>query len=301
MEQITERLHAQYKKLRLAIGCIFVPLGLAVVFAFFNRYICLALILVALVYHLCYLRPLQKKYTSEAVRQNLLATVCAALDTTKLDEKGGGRLTEADLRAATLMPIDQGKNMVLLCQGVGGIKDGIQVDVCDATLAQHFSLVEKGKHRVHFNSGCWMRFRLPTDTGADWSLMHKDAIPTPIRLAFYARHTRYEQAALPEYLAENHLCYTPVDAPDLPAGEVLRQVKQLADYTPGRLAISLKGDTLTVYLGQRFLARPVSVSTPPTAETLGFDPMPELAYALRMAKVVAQHTPPAAEAEAAAQ
>ena len=44
---------------------------------------------------------------------------------------------------------------------------------------------------------------------------------------------------------------------------------------------SLQGDTLTVFLRDRFLARPVSMKSAPTAALLQFDPLPELDYILR--------------------
>ena len=67
-------------------------------------------------------------------------------------------------------------------------------------------------------------------------------------------------------------------------GSCLRKAGELAGYTPGKAAFSLQGDTLTVFLRDRFLARPVSMKSAPTAALLQFDPLPELDYILRCAQ-----------------
>lgn len=296
MQQPLEALKKQYKQNRLLLLGMILLLAVAVIAVFFNRYVALCVIAISAVYQIFVLRRAQKKYETQLVKQNLLATVCKQMNTETLDETGGGAITEQALRNAVLVPIDETKNAVLLRQGVGGRVDGIAIDVCDATFAESFALSQKGKKRVHFNSGCWMRFRLPVDTGADWKILHKDAVPAPIRVDFFARHARFEMAVLPEPLCEAYYCYTPVEAPELPAGEILKQVRLLAEYTPGNLAIALKGDTLSVFLGQRLLARPASASVEPTQQMLDFDPMPELAYALRLAKI-AVHCAPKSAAE----
>jgi hypothetical protein len=69
-----------------------------------------------------------------------------------------------------------------------------------------------------------------------------------------------------------------------PSGKLLRKAGELAGYTPGKAAFSLQGDTLTVFLRDRFLARPVSMKSAPTAALLQFDPLPELDYILRCAQ-----------------
>ena len=152
------------------------------------------------------------------------------------------------------------------------------VSVCDATFGQTFHLVKNGRKRVHFTCGVWVRLQLPADTGADWRLLDPDAIPTPIRQDFYAAQSSLEPAGT---LDDRWVFYR---AAGEPSGKLLRKAGELAGYTPGKAAFSLQGDTLTVFLRDRFLARPVSMKSAPTAALLQFDPLPELDYILRCAQ-----------------
>lgn len=287
MQETLRQLQKAYRFTRRLIFLNIPLLAAAVASLFFNRYLTLALLAAAVAWQLLFLRPGQKRYASRVTRENLLHTVCARLGAGDVLEKSGGAITPKAIRDAGLVPVDQGENACLLCQGIGGAMDAFQVDVCDATLAESFQLVKNGKHRVHFNTGCWMRFTLPEDTGCDWRILDQDAVPTPMRLEFYSRQSALEQSPLNDVLDGRFLCYLPPDG-RRPSRALLRQLKLLADYTPGRVALSLQGNTLHLFLQGRFLARPVSMACAPTEKQLAFDPMPELEYGLRLAKAAAE-------------
>ncbi len=172
----------------------------------------------------------------------------------------------------------------MLRQGIQGRLGGYEAAVCDATLGESFQLVKNGKRRVHFTSGCWVRITLPADTGADWRLLHKDAVPTPIRQEFYAARPLLDPADPPAGCPEGFLYYKgPGPAP---GPRTLAQLAKLAAYTPGQPALSLQGSTLTVFIRGRFVSRAVSLKGAPTAEFLGFDPLPELDYLHKLAGAV---------------
>jgi len=141
-------------------------------------------------------------------------------------------------------------------------------------------LEKTGRRRGPCPGGLGTRFRLPADTGADWRLLDPDAIPTPIRQDFYAAQSALEPAGT---LEDRWVFYR---AAGEPSGKLLRKAGELAGYTPGKAAFSLQGDVLTVFLRDRFLARPVSMKSAPTAELLQFDPLPELDYILNCAKAL---------------
>ena len=284
MEQTLNALQKQYRRLRISVFGFIPLLALAVACAFFDRRLTLALLAAAVAYQLLWLRPLQNRYTAAAARANLLQTVGRRLGTEELFEKSGGGITEADITAAELIPHDAGPGGCLLRQGVQGRLGGYEAAVCDATLGESFQLVKNGKRRVHFTSGCWVRITLPADTGADWRLLHKDAVPTPIRQEFYAARPLLDPADPPAGCPEGFLYYK--GAGPAPGPRALAQLAKLAGYTPGQPALSLRGNTLTIFIRGRFVSRAVSLKGAPTAEFLGFDPLPELDYLHKLAGAV---------------
>lgn len=292
MQQTLEQLQKQYRRLRISVFGFIPLLVLAIVCAFWDRRLTLALLAAAVAYQLLWLRPMQNRYTAAAARANLLQTVGQRLGADQLFEKSGGVLTEADITAAELVPHDQGPGGCLLRQGIAGKLGGYETAVCDATLGESFQLVKNGKRRVHFTSGCWVRITLPEDTGADWRLLHKDAVPTPIRQEFYAARALLEPADPPDGCPETFLYYKgPGPAP---GSRTLAQLTKLAGYTPGQAAVSLRGKTLSVFIRGRFVSRAVSLKAAPTAEFLRFDPLPELDYLQKLAGAVQLDYPPAA-------
>ena len=284
-------LQRAYRSYRLSVFC-FIPLLIAAaVFLFWNRYVTLVLLELAVLYQLFYLRRRQRRYTSQFNRANLQVTLCPALGCGAPEEQGSAGITRQTILEACLMPLDKGENAALLRQGLQGKKEDVAAALCDAVLAESFTLVNKGRHRVHFNCGCWIHLTLPLDTGCDWRLLQENALPTLISRAFYAGHTELEAAPLADReLAGRFVLYRPVTQPEqAPSPALLKQLRLLADYTPGQLAISLRGRSMDVFLRNRFLARPVSFAAAPTLAQLELDPLPELDYLLRMAKTACRN------------
>ena len=280
MEKTLQELCRQYRRYRMCVLAFLPLLGAAAICAFFNRTLTLLLLGTAVAYQLFYLRRRQKQYLRELIRANLESTVCQKLGAEPPEERGGGTVTPRAVRAAQLMPFDETEGCCLLAQGITGTLGGMPVSGCDATFGQTFHLVKNGRKRVHFTCGVWVRLQLPADTGADWRLLDPDAIPTPIRQDFYAAQSSLEPAGT---LDDRWVFYR---AAGEPSGKLLRKAGELAGYTPGKAAFSLQGDTLTVFLRDRFLARPVSMKSAPTAALLQFDPLPELDYILRCAQAL---------------
>ena len=169
---------------------------------------------------------------------------CQKLGAEPPEERGGGTVTPRAVRAAQLMPFDETEGCCLLAQGITGTLGGMPVSVCDATFGQTFHLVKNGRKRV------------PRPA--------PPAVPRP------ASGRRW----IPDWRGSARA----------DTASLLRKAGELAGYTPGKAAFSLQGDTLTVFLRDRFLARPVSMKSAPTAALLQFDPLPELDYILRCAQ-----------------
>ena len=283
-------LQREYRAYRLRVFFFLPLLAAAGISTFWNRYAALVLLGGAVAYQLLSLRPRQNRYTDAVVRENLRRTICRQLGAQE-PAADGGAITEQTVRAAALIPLDERPQALRAVLGITGEKDGLAVMLCDATAAESFRLVEKGRKRVHFNCGCWVHILLPQDTGCDWRALDKDSVPTPIRTAFFSsRHSELEDAPWPDpALREKYVLYRPVERPEqAPSDAVCSQLRLLAGYTPGYAAVSLQGKTLDIFLRARFLARPVSLKAPPAVQQLDFDPLPELAYLLRLAKVLSQ-------------
>lgn len=287
MEETLARLQHQYRAYRRLV-LLFIPiLAAAVVFAFVNRYVTFVLLAAAVLYQVLYLRRLQKKYQNDFIQNNILCTVAQKIGADHVTEESGGALTPEVLRKAALIPFDEGKATCLLREGISGELEGFQVDLCDATMAETFRLVKKGRKRVHFNSGCWVRVKLSKDTSYDFRLMDVDAVPTLVRRAYYQEHPHYEKGTLPNRnLEELFFFYRPVNTDVVPSSKLQTQLEKLSNYTPGKVALSLQGDTLHIFIRARFLARPISMRSAPSMEALGFDPFPELSYIIRVAKAI---------------
>lgn len=277
-----DTLKKQYSATRRILWVYPVLLIAAAVLIFVNSYAAFAMLGIAVLVQIFVFRRLQKKYQSDVADAIVENTVCKKLESAKYTPADGGAMSPETVKAAVLLPYRDEKGGCLLKMGVDGSEDGRRVSLCDATMLQRFQLVKNGKSRVHFVSGCLIRVQLKSDTGCDRQIVDKDLMPTPVRLEYYSSRIEEDDASA---LGESFISYKSPDSAPLPAG-FAKQLGLLAAYTPGKIGISLRSNTLTVFLRDRFLARPISFSKAPTQELLDFDPMPELAYIIRMAKAI---------------
>ncbi len=281
-------LQKMYRRYRMQVFFLLLLLIGALVLVFQSRLLTLAALAFALLFHLFLLRPQQKAYVNAFTQANLLNTLCPKLGTDTVSEKNASHITAELLKNARLMPFRQESGTPLLRWEISGRLRELSVSLCDATLAQDFRLVEKGKNRVHFNTGVWTHIRLPKNTGMDFCLLHEASVPTPIRMEFFSRESLLLPAKLqdPE-LAKSFVLYHPASETPAPMpGRFLSELRKLAEYTPGYVAISVRANQMDIFIRNRFLARPVSVRQAPTEAMLGFDPFPELAYLADLAKTL---------------
>ncbi|MCC8127475.1 MAG: hypothetical protein LIO92_08765 [Clostridiales bacterium] len=288
MSTSLQQLELMYRRIRAELAVMLVLLIGALILFFVERRLTLVVLAAAVACQFLLVRPQQKRYTSALTKSNLEQTVCRYLNADSLLEKANSRLTPTALRRAGLMPFREEQGTPLLRWEIHGYSDDLRLTLCDATFAQDFKLQKKGKKRVHFNSGVWVHIALPSDCGKRFFLYDETSVPTPIRMDFFARQPAFETALIPDQeLSERFVLYRPAkDESSEPPRSLLRSLKKLAQYTPGYIALGVNGDKLDIFIRNRFLAMPVSVSRKPTQQMLDFDPLPELSYMVDIAKSI---------------
>lgn len=277
----------KYRKLRLYTLIMLVLLISSVAFVFIQKNVTFVLLTVAILYHLFVLRKKQKEYSNSVTETNLKNTLCPYLGTKDLHLHNGGTITLQTLQSAGLMPVRVTKGSPLLCFGIDGQKNDFSVSICDATIAQDFTLQKKGRKRVHFNSGVWVHMEQPNPLKNRWCLLDETSVPTPIRMDYFSKDKTMQPFSVGnDYIGERCVLYHPIDQDVHLSAALLHEIKRLIDYTPGYMAISVNGNSIDFFIRGRFLSRPVSLSQAPTKETLSFDSFPELPYLIRIAKAV---------------
>lgn len=278
------QIQALYRKYRLLVFTMLLLLIAALAMIFIRQILTLPLLAVCVIFHLTVLRPCQKQYSDAVTLANLEQTICKRYDAGAPQKKGGSLLTAETLKSASLMPCGDDTNAPLLCWELHGEKNGLRFSLCDATIPQNFKLAQKGRKRVHFDSGVWTHMELPADTQKQFKLLDETSVPTPIRMEYFSQKWNYETGSIDDSdISQRFVLYRPKGTDQGPSTAFLRSLKSLVKYTPGYVALSVRGDQMDIFIRGRFLARPVSISQKPTEELLTFDPFPELSYLIDLA------------------
>lgn len=280
-------LQNKYRKLRICVIIMLLLLTAALACVFFYRIAAFILLFIALSYYLLFLKKKQQFYSDAVTEANLSNTICPILKTADVHRKDGNLIFAQTLKQAGLMPVKESKGSPLLCFGISGTVDDLAVSVCDATIAQDFSLREKGRKRVHFNAGAWVHIDLPDNTHQRWCLLDETSVPTPIRMDYFSHKMNMRTAPVGnDIIGKRCVLYQPAEAKQPLQSKVLHEIQKLIAYTPGYLAISVNGDSVDFFIRGRFLSRPVSLSKAPTNDLIQFDPFPELSYLIKIARAI---------------
>lgn len=289
MSNPLKELQHHYQQYRFFVLSLLLLLIAALAAFFLYRPIVIFILAVAVIFHLSVLRPCQKRYCDAVTAANLRQTICKELGTENIGKQGGHFLTINTLEQALLMPCKSGTSSPLLCWELRGENNGFPLTLCDATLPQEFRLTEKGKRRIHFNSGIWTHIDLPVDTQMNIRLLNETSVPTPIRMQFFSHMKDYETASIHHTeLATQFVLYRPKNTEQQPSAAMLQNLMKLAEYSPGYIALSINNNQMDLFIRGRFLARPVSVSQKPTQALLDFNPFPELPYIIGLVKTVSK-------------
>lgn len=282
-----KELQQQYLKYRLSVFAMLLILMAALAMVFINRVFTLPVLAMAMMYHLFILRPLQKQYSSSVTQANLELTVVKKAGAQKASEKSIELFTPQIIQSAELMPCQDGKNMPLFRWEIHGRSEELDLTLCDVTIPQSFHLSAGGKKRIHFNSGTWVHLELPVDTKLNLRLLDETSVPTPIRMDFFALLPGYKTVPVHDPdIEKRFVMYAPNPQEAKLPDSMIRNLKSFMEYTPGYIAISVKGSQMDVFVRGRFLARPVSAARKPDQALLDFDPFPELSYIINLARSI---------------
>lgn len=276
-----------YRQFRLCVLAMLLFLVATLAVMFIKRPLVFAMLAIAVLFHLFVLRPKQKVYADAFSKANLRQTICKRLGTDTILEKAHQNINEETIEQARLMPGGSEKSAPLFRWEVSGTIKGIPVTLCDTTIPQSFRLAEKGKPRVHFNAGVWAHITLPSDSGMHFRLLDETSVPTPIRMEYFSKSIRYENAPLEDRDLKTHcVLYRPMGTEQQPSYSFCKSLKALMKYTPGYVAVSVHGSSMDVFIRGRFLTRTLPLTQKPTQQLLEFDPFPELSYLADLARSV---------------
>ncbi|SFG77456.1 hypothetical protein [Oribacterium sp. WCC10] len=266
------------------------------------------LLLAAVAYHLLFFRPFEKQYISDVNESNVLFTIARLLGTNEVMKNGSEQLTKKEIEVAQLVPVLPGQDGVSFYETVQGECRGMKVTVSDVVISEDFRLKDsgtRGKKRVFQNCGCWTHIELPENTRYDFRMFEEDAVPTVMQQKFYEEQNNLKKVPVSEIgLNGNYYLYVGQcrkkeheDAEDnalipamaqkirmLPPEKFVARFEDIDKYTPGKIAVSVRGNIVDVYIRSRFLAMAVSTSSAPTEQSLTFDPYPELKMILELAE-----------------
>ncbi len=106
----------QYRRFRLSVAAVIALLVIALICAFFNRYATFALLVLALAFHLLYVRKQQNAYTRSVSHANISLTVMPRLGAEDVSYEGAGGFTASLIKRAGLMPCDGNPTFFLVSE-----------------------------------------------------------------------------------------------------------------------------------------------------------------------------------------
>lgn len=268
---------------------ILLVISLAAVFL--DLKLALLILCASIIWYLQILQPSRQLYADGVNQANLERTVCQKLAMCSLTIDDLVPVTPEIIERAGLMPCGDEKNSLLLLWGIYGEKRDFRLTMCDAMFPQKFPAPRGGRPRIYFNSGVWVHIDMPVNTHLHYKLLDEASVPAPIRTDYFSRHWGYESASIDDPdVSKRFILYRPKNTNQQPSTAVLKGLKALMEYSPGYVALSIQGSQLDIFVRGRFLARSVSMSSPPTQEMLDIDPFPELGYIVRLAAAMEQES-----------
>ncbi|MDY6305737.1 MAG: hypothetical protein SPL49_11365 [Oribacterium sp.] len=282
--ETTGTLEKEYKQVKALIAVMIGVLILAVIMLVLKYYIPVFLLLfAAVILQIFVIRPRSKHYTAACNEKNILLTAGKRIGAESVREKGSDGLTEDLIRKADLLPADNIKSGISFFEGIEGRYRTGKVSAADIVLTETFFMKPDGKGRKHVfqNCGCWTHIELKEEIPYDFRMFHDNAIPAPIQKAFYEEKQDLKLVKASNFgLPKEIYVYTKNDT--LPTDKLALRFLDLQKYTPGSVAMSVRGNMVDVYIKDRFLGAAVSLKNAPTEQSLLLDPYPELKWILEL-------------------
>lgn len=285
MQDIVKARQEQYKVCRrgalIMVGLLIAGIVFLLMHQYCFTYIALA---VAVLFHLCFLRKKQKEYVQAVNESNILLTVGRRIGAERVERKEDKESAANIVEEAQLIPVDEKSHSVSFFNSIQGEYRDMKIAVSDAVVMEPYAFGRKNKKRYVDNCGCWTHIELKEETSYDFRLFEENALPAMIQQPFYddpKQHNLRKRMAMSVGLSADCYFYTATDF--IPGDRFFLRFQDLKRYTPGGVAISVRGKTIDVYIRNRVLARAVSMREQPTQESLCFDPYPELKWILELA------------------
>lgn len=275
-DQYVQELVQENKRIHYMAYALIVLLIAVIVASVLKRFILTSLLLVAAIfYQIFVVRRQQRAYLKKCENTNLELSTLKDFSDTDIEEKGT-QLSEQDLDAAGLLPFVP--KTASFFKSVHGVKEKLDICATDCSVAQHQH--EKGV-AAEINTGNWIRIRLPEHTGLNVRILEDGLFPEAFRTDFYQKQ-QLEEVARPDGIPSSMHLYTADQEAKLPSGAFLQKLRSFTDYTPGKVAVSIRDDVLDVYIRNRFLSAGFSVREALTKLELIRDPYPELQHVLEL-------------------
>lgn len=275
-DQYVQELAQENKRIHHMAYALIVLLIAVIVASVLKQFILTSLLLLAAIaYQIFGVRKQQRAYLKKCENTNLELSTLKDFSDTDIEEKGT-QLSEQDLEAAGLLPFVP--KTASFFKSVHGVKGKLDIRATDCSVAQHQH--EKGV-AAEISTGNWIRIRLPEHTGLNVRILEDGLFPEVFRTDFYQKQ-QLEEAARPDSIPSSMHLYTADQEAKLPSGAFLQKLRSFTDYTPGKVAVSIRDDVLDVYIRNRFLSAGFSVREALTKQALTRDPYPELQHVLEL-------------------
>lgn len=275
-DQYVQELAQENKRIHMMAYALIALLIAVIVVSVLKQFMLTSILLVvAILYQIFVVRRQQRAYLKKCENTNLELSTLRDFSDTEIEEKGT-QLSEQDLEAAGLLPFVP--KTASFFKSVHGVKEKLDICATDCSVAQHQH--EKGV-AAEINTGNWIRIRLPEHTGLNVRILEDGLFPEAFRTDFYQKQ-QLEEVARPDGIPSSMHLYTADQEAKLPSGAFLQKLRSFTDYTPGKVAVSIRDDVLDVYIRNRFLSAGFSVREALTKLELIRDPYPELQHVLEL-------------------
>lgn len=275
-DQYVQELAQENKRIHYMAYALIILLIAVIVVSVLKQFVLTSILLVAaLLYQIFVVRKQQRAYLKKCENTNLELSTLRDFSDADIEEKGT-QLSGQELEAAGLLPFVP--KTVSFFKSIHGTKGTLEIWSTDCSVAQHQH--EKGV-AADINTGNWIRIQLPESTGLNVRILEDGVFPAEFQTDFYNKQ-QLDEAARPEGVPSSLHLYTTDQDAKLPSGAFLQKLRAFSEYTPGKIAVSIRGDVLDVYIRNRFLSAGFSVREAITKQALIRDPYPELQHVLEL-------------------
>ena len=275
-DQYVQELAQENKRIHYMAYALIVLLVAVIVVSVLKQFMLTSILLVAaILYQIFIVRKQQRAYLKKCENTNITLSTLRDFSDADIEEKGT-QLSEQELEATGLLPFVP--KTVSFFKSIHGTKGKLDIRATDCSVAQHQH--EKGV-AADINTGNWIRIRLPESTGLNVRILEDGVFPAEFQTDFYKKQ-QLEEVARPEGVPSSMHIYTADQDAKLPSSAFLQKLRAFSEYTPGKIAVSIRGDVLDVYIRNRFLSAGFSVREAVSKQALIRDPYPELHHVLEL-------------------